>query len=1416
MMRNGWLVLGVTLWSGVLLSSSLLPAGAQTLSTARAAFEAGRYQDAVKQLEGVLQKEPANLGARYWLGRAKLSGGDTAGAVTEFKAILEAKSDSVESRFWLGQALVVAGQKAEAQAAFEAVLAAQADHSGARQALAQLSQPAPAGGPTTALEVAARELERGRLVFAGDGLGVPVGEADISSANVCDYTFSYAPTDWIAHSGEWNATSRWTCSPQWSWYGGYSLHGLAALWNKRQFMGDVTVELHLAFKMRIGRDPTYLHPNDINITICGDGANLDSGYAFIIGGDANRMTRIMRGNRVIAETRNPAALWPIYENGQPATYEWHRKWWSLRARKAGTKLQIYLDEKLVLEGDDPHPLPGGRVALWVFQNDMITPRVKIYYEQEKLPRDPLPDEQLAFLPVKEVAPAAVSISSSSHPSFQADFENDLSPWTEREPDQGATLTLTPGGPDGQGHCLRLVNLAAGGHFGANVVPGQFDLAQFPRLRFDYRLEPDTKVNFYFTCGSRRYELRFSGLEENALGYEMIGSIPEVRADGKWRSVDFDLLGAVQAHQGLTGVTQCSGLWVGNLNNSGYLKAGFGGNRSGAAWEVDNFYLGQPRSGQIAVALTPRPGVEIEALAANVVPASGGPLPDKAEIKDGRFTATVESEGRHTVQVRPRLKDGNWGKVQKYTFWVDKHAPRVVGSDPAEGGTLAGSKVKLKIEEPGGSGINLAQLKLSLAGQTLGLDAPGVAFDPAESTLSLDLQRTAVVLEDGKKAVLEVSGLADRAGNAAADNHKVNFLVDYKNDKAPPTAPQLQLGEGYLLDNDFEQDMGEWAPYGGATGAELTRDATTAHSGRYSLRLHNGAAGRRFGAYVLQRPFDAGKHRVVSFAYKCDDRLRADLAVYVNGDWKGIRFTDNDNDLGVIGQVPNVITDGQWHSTSFNLYEMLRKDDPAAATFIVRQFVIADWGWAGNRPGATYHLDDFQIIPVISGAEAVKVAWQSRDWSGIRGASWVWDSLIGTEPAQKLLGEGNEAKVSLAGLQDGWLHVSTQDGAGNWSPVGRRRVLVDAEAPAAQVFSPQPDTRQAVSDVVVALSDRGIAGIDPSSVRLKVAGVEYQADGEGLRFEPQHGKLIWNCERVRPNPVVFGDGAKVEVALLAGADYAGNNLPTLPQWNWVMDYSLDKTPPAIAEIHSTTHPTLMTDTFEVDLGRWATRDGANGAKVERVSDNAAGGKWSVQLTNQQKGGHMQATIHNQAYVVDKHPVIAFDYKLPAGTKLALQFLMDGRWHAVTLNDEATEVIGRVPGIIADGKWRHAQFDLMPMLRRQKAQGPLVVDQIIIGDRQTMDNDAGAQAWFDNFIIGQVGRYAPVMRWRATDTTGISGYSQLLTRDSAAVPTTESQGLEVAKTFGNLEAGIWYFHLRARDGAGNWGPVTTYGIMHLNAG
>jgi len=1265
-----------------------------------------------------------------------------------------------------------------------------------------------------ALAQAALQIEQGRVLVSGAALGLSMGDVDLQSDRVCDYTFSSAPTDWLVRSGEWNATNRWTCSPQWSWYGGYSPAGLAAMWNKRQFVGDITVELHCAFKMRANRDPTYLHPNDLNISICGDGANLDSGYSFIVGGDNNRWTRIMRGDRVIAESRDPKALWPIYENGQPSTYEWHRKWWQLRVRKSGPKLQVYLDENLVLEGTDPDPLPGGRVALWVLKNDMIMPRVKVYYASEKLPRDPMPATLSPLLATTAVAEPQAVLSCTTHPSIQNDFENALGAIATRDEDQGAVCSLVPDDPAGAGHCLQLTNRAAGGHFGVNLITPQFDARQLSRLSFDYRLTPEAKVNLYLTCAGKHYEIVFGGSRTPADGREVLGEIGAVATDGKWRHADFDLLGALRESLGAGASMACSDLWAGNLSNEGYLLAGFGGNRAGTTWSMDNFFAGQPRGATLELALTPKSGVEVAGYAVAVDDKPHGAAPAAANCPDGKFAQDLAAEGTLYAHVRPVLKDGKPGAVMNYAFGVDRSAPTAKLLDPAEGTSLTDQPVRLAVHDLGGSGPDLATLKLSLGQAELTAASPGVVYDPLKSELGLDPRALGLSLQDGQRVALTLTALSDRAGNALAAPQKWDLGLHVSTDKTPPVAPRLKLGAGYLLDDDFERDLGQWATYGDG-GAVLTRDASTAHSGKYSLKLYCPMPGRRFGAYVLQQPFDAGKNRIVSFAYKCDDRLRADLAVYVNGDWKQIHFMDNDSELGVIGSVPDVQPDDQWHTTSFNLYDMLRAEDPQAPTFMVRQFVIADWGWAGNRAGAVYHLDDFQIVPVVSGATPLRLAWASPDVSGLAGAAYKLDALVTAIVPETLNAPGAEADVSLAGQTDTWLSVRTQDKAGNWSDVTRRRLLVDSEAPTAQALAPAAEQKHAVSQIEIGLADKGLAGVDPASIRLKVAGAEYAMDGNVLRFLPKTGKLVWNCEEVRPNPVVFADKSQVAVQLVTAADYAGNAVPQVLAWNWTMDYSQDKAAPPVREIHSTTHPTLLTQTFEDGATTWTTWDGANGAQVEVDAADGSGSKASVKLTNQRAGGHMGALITAEPYDCEKYPIIAFDYKIPAATKLALTVTMRDKTQAITLNDAATDVIGRVPGIIADGKWRHAQVEIMPMLRRQFTQGPLVVERIVISDRNTMDNAAGAVAHLDNFVIGQIGKYPPVLRWRATDTTGVKGYSFVLDQNSATVPDETIEGPEVAKSFDAMAGGIWYFHIRAQDGAANWGATTTYALLHLKA-
>ena len=205
----------------------------------------------------------------------------------------------------------------------------------------------------------------------------------INSAHVYDYTFASPPTDWWVQSGNWDMTNRWSCSPGWSWFGGRS-EEVAAIWNKRHFSGDTSVQSYFAYKMGVtgtGRWPEY--PTNAGLTILGDGKNVGTGYTLIVGSDNNTRSVLMRNGEIVAQTTKPDALLPSVVDGMPSSNEVHRHWWYLRMNKVGSKVDCYLENKLILSYTDPDPIQSGQTAIWTYDNGILLSRVQIYFEREE-------------------------------------------------------------------------------------------------------------------------------------------------------------------------------------------------------------------------------------------------------------------------------------------------------------------------------------------------------------------------------------------------------------------------------------------------------------------------------------------------------------------------------------------------------------------------------------------------------------------------------------------------------------------------------------------------------------------------------------------------------------------------------------------------------------------------------------------------------------------------------------------------------------------------------------------------------------------------------------------------------------------------------------------------------------------------
>ncbi len=176
----------------------------------------------------------------------------------------------------------------------------------------------------------------------------------------------------------------------------------------------------------------------------------------------------------------------------------------------------------------------------------------------------------------------------------------------------------------------------------------------------------------------------------------------------------------------------------------------------------------------------------------------------------------------------------------------------------------------------------------------------------------------------------------------------------------------------LAFDTFEKDAGEWAGRDREFGATITRDQTATPDKTYCLKITNEHFGGNFAATVRTTPLRADANPMVSFDYKVMPGAKTDFYVRVGQTWYNVGFTDDENDfkykdVGIsrIGRIEGIITDGQWHSASFDLDRMLAQK---TGRRLVEEIVLADWDVTGymkldfgrNARGATVYIDNFKI------------------------------------------------------------------------------------------------------------------------------------------------------------------------------------------------------------------------------------------------------------------------------------------------------------------------------------------------------------------------------------------------------------------------------------------------------------------------
>ncbi|OGV66628.1 MAG: hypothetical protein A3K19_03885 [Lentisphaerae bacterium RIFOXYB12_FULL_65_16] len=1243
------------------------------------------------------------------------------------------------------------------------------------------------------LTVAGKELfsVREDTPLSGRAVGMQIREpldflyVSMVRGQLRDYLFEKAAADWVK-AGSWEVTNRFACDPRWSHMNGRS-RGVAVLWNKLEFPGNFTLEYYAGMGMRQGdlregaeRTP-YPRVGDINVALCADGQDLFSGYNLVLGAWdeywSEKWSQFWRLDTVLDQTDRELIPRTRYHraNVRPIEVEWdpggravHGAWYFVKIRKTGSRFDVSFDNVPVFSVTDPSPLAGRRLALWTQHNSIVVARAKIGYERLVTPAvacapPPPPAAVWPAAPAAAVATGAEPSTVAAPAEYRFDFEAGTQGWAPFAGDQSAELVCAPGDRAGRGaYSLELRNLHAGGDFGVTLPVNGLDLGRVKAIEMDCCVPPDTAVNLYINLTDEpleHYVVTLSGPDKDAPNVIGLGRFSPFKPDGTWQHVRFEPGAALWRTTADNPLAWKSALVVHEMVlgmlHEGYLNAGMEKNKQGATYRIDNVRI---------------------------------------ELGDPAQALTV-------AETRPR-----------------------------EGGAWGGEPVVVRFGLASGAHPVLAATRLTVSGKAVPVGETNTRYDPVTRELSIDLSRSDLRFDDGAEAEFDLRSLSCwdvppppasvvpkpfardaakpaapvEAAREAGAGVRWRVRMDWRADHTPPSP--VRLAAGMTMVRDFDTGFDGVALSNPNSNAWLFRMERQPGSGNSALRVLNRVCGSDFGVNLAMDRFSAGEYPLLKFMYATGEWAHADFQFKVGNQVGTIGFTDVDPEGNLLGTVAGVVKDGAWHEARVDLVGAVGggSSPDLAKRYDVTQLALGDWDYTSVPPGVNHAIDELQFVRVIRTRPEFWMQWSATDPSGIDGYSYAWapqalDDL-------DMVAETAEDGAAFKELPDGEMvfHIRARDRAGNWGPIARFPFLIDNTAPEVAAVQPPGGSGAAASVIQIAFKP-GVARVDPGGLELFLNGSKCITSPGTTKWDDAAQSLSWDMVAARRGMVKpVPDGTEMAFRLTGIRDFAKNEAPAL-EWNWRLDYAKDKEGPVVPRVACWRQDRMQYDDFSAGVGPWRVQGQKQSTQAETITDPESG-DMCLQVSKIGEGQKFGLFRHWGNTPLAETPVVSFDYKVMPDTKIDLLLNVGGTWHAVVLTGGGqAPVIGRVEDAKADGQWRHATIDVetmvktaLPDLKEPRCQNAY------LGEWQARANKVGACFRVDNFAIVGPGSPVPRVYGSAADVSGIAAWEVGLDRDPRGRP-NEEQAPQSGWT--NLpgvdEAGMWFFHVRARDGAGNWG-------------
>lgn len=1261
-----------------------------------------------------------------------------------------------------------------------------------------------------------------RLAIRGlKNLGDPA-TVRVTSSGTLEYTFDNAPSDWKVSSGRWGQLNKWICDPRWSWFGGRTKTA-GTIWNKHVFSGDVSVDAHVS-TMMMRDDPPFERPGDFNLTICGDGENLDSGYTLIFGGDLNSWTRLYRKGVQVAEATDEKYRVFSDRIRHPDKPDLHQRWFHLKLEKIGDTVSFYRDGLLAFKFVDPEPLVDGRVAFWTMDNGFLLSRLRIAHGGAK--PAPFEDGRCGLYEgatvinmfdgeyTTDVRGEAFSqeIADSINAKPNAFKAASSPPWKDRTDPNVIINQPIPGAG------YRVTNGIGGGPFALQFKSRSIDLERESVVRFAYRIEPGAMVDLYLIeLGHGEFDPRHQGCyrwqmsgpvkvageqgsgeqggkKTTAISDELsplVGEIPGVMADGNWHTVQFDLYPSWQEFwrsRNQDGRTRAGmRLMFGNLDNTNYLLAGMNGNHAGAVYAVS----------------------DVKSFAPSAVATQG-----------------------------PR-------------------AAKVIWPYDAEGD---GHSVKIVFSDPDGSGVNPATLKLVMNGfplpnATVKAGAP-CRFNSLTQTLTIDcLKIEGFRLAEGSEVKVELAagfenraGKRDTAGFSAAWTYHVPQAQGAKKAVYAPVIHASVAGEEAIVPGDValtptdvttqgqtwvrvqpSKDAPPWAPAGQQRSIEAvaTNELTS------------------MGFALRQTQFDLQRWPYMEMEYRVPLETPFNMLLHDEGNsaWSLLLVKVEDardhlsNQIsGRFGPAKEFVADGTWRRSTIPVLKYFNAAQPEMEPPKVYGISFEDRGWKGGRRGLHWQLHKLQPVPAGK-AEDLTFSWGGEDVTGAAEFEVAVDgNPEGGAKGIKAKKNGmTVAELSAAAgvkLKDGWnyVHVRMKNGAGLWSEAAHRKFFLDTSPP--RVVRTEPADGAFLAGQTFKIFIEEEHGVSLKGATLKIDGDAVTGSAE---YVPGESAIVFNASKAgRP----FLPGDKVSVELSGLADNLGNVQKVPHKFKFTKEPALKQKGPEIASFTyaAPTENTMTYRQYDMELSFGlnfeeyvghvhAMRD----CKMDWVDDaaQACSGKRAVKFTCLQDDGDVQIMLHKNAWFVDKLPLVHFDYKAEPGFNVDLVVETFDVWNSMQFTGtghapNGGKALGKLADIVADGQWHHASVDLRAMLDKAGVKMPSrIVNKLVLSSNGEDGCKKGATLTIDNLDMAAAGGTAPrggygQLHFKAKPTAaGIDGYSYAVDQEPDTVP--PARVMDRSGQVGlQIRYGVFYAHVRACDQAGNWGETKTIRLEFGQAG